>query len=151
MPPRYHSGSGLHGLRRGEVVGLKWEDYNGDEIQVRRNICFGERGEMVVENPKTEASAAPVPVIRPLRLLLDARKAQRPLVDGCWMFQADYTRKRDHSPDLLDAAQLTPIHPQNILRDVMMPKFEAAKIEWKATTDLGAGWRQTLGHWEWMT
>jgi integrase len=118
------------GLRRGEIVGLKWEDYDGKSIWVRRNICFGEKGEMSVELPKTEASGAPVPVITPLRDILNAWKAKASVTEGCWIFQAGFTRKKDHPVTLLDAAKLTPLSPANVLRDVILPALEKVKIEW---------------------
>lgn len=119
------------GLRRGEVVGLKWEDYDGDTIHVRRNICFGEKGEMTVESPKTESSEAAVPVIKPLRRILNAWKAKAEVTDGCWIFQAGFTRKKDHPETLLDAARMTPLSPANVLRDVVLPALEEAEIEWR--------------------
>ena len=119
------------GLRRGEIVGLQWEDYTGDRIHVRRNICFGEKGEMTVELPKTESSEAAVPVIRPLKKVLDAWKARAAVVEGCWIFQAGFTRKKDHPETLLDAAKLTPLSPANVLRDVVLPALEQAGIEWR--------------------
>jgi integrase len=118
------------GLRRGEIVGLKWEDYDGSTLWVRRNICFGQKGEMNVEAPKTEASTAPVPVIGSLREILNAWKAKADATDGCWIFQAGFTRKRDHAPALLDAASLTPLSPANVLRDVVIPVLTKTKIEW---------------------
>jgi integrase len=118
------------GLRRGEIVGLKWEDYDGQSILVHRNICFGEKGEMSVELPKTEASGAPVPVIPPLRDILNAWKAKSQVTADCWIFQAGFTRKKDHPVTLLDAAKLTPLSPANILRDVILPALKKAKIEW---------------------
>jgi integrase len=119
------------GLRRGEIVGLQWGDYDGKNIWVRRNICFGERGEMSVELPKTEASAAPVPAIAPLRDILDKWKAQTEgTLDGCWIFQAGFTRKKDHPVTLLDAARMTPLSPANVLRDVVLPALEKEEIEW---------------------
>ena len=117
------------GLRRGEIVGLQWGDYDGKKIWVRRNICFGEKGEMSVELPKTEASEAPVPVIAPLRRILDAWKAKAKVTEGCWIFQAGFTRKQ-HPESLLDAAKLSLVSPQNVLRDVIAPALEKAKIEW---------------------
>jgi integrase len=118
------------GLRRGEVVGLKWSDYDGKVIWVRRNICFGEKGEMSVELPKTDASEAPVPVIKPLKTILDAWKSKATIIEDCWIFQAGFTRKKDHPDTLLDAAKLTPLSPQNVLRDVIAPALEKAGIEW---------------------
>jgi len=122
-------------MRRGEIVGLKWQDYDGEVIWVRRNICFGAKGEMTVELPKTEASEAPVPVIAPLRKILDAWKAKAKevaggVVDNCWMFQAGFTRK-EHPAALLDATKLTPLSPANVLRDVVLPALEEAKVEWR--------------------
>lgn len=117
------------GLRRGEIVGLQWGDYTGKAIWVRRNICFGEKGEMSVELPKTEASEAPVPVIAPLRKILDAWKATAKVTDGCWIFHAGFTRKQ-HPESLLDAASLTPLSPQNVLRDVIAPALEKVEIVW---------------------
>jgi integrase len=117
------------GLRRGEIVGLQWGDYTGKAIWVRRSICFGQRGEMSVELPKTDASEAPVPVIAPLRKILDAWKSKAEVTEGCWIFQAGFTRK-EHPESLLDAARLTPLSPQNVLRDVIAPALERAKIEW---------------------
>jgi integrase len=118
------------GLRRGEIVGLKWEDYDGQSILVRRNICFGEKGEMSVELPKTEASGAPVPVIPPLRDILNAWKTKAQVTADCWIFQAGFTRKKDHPVTLVDAAKLTPLSPANVLRDVILPALEKAEIEW---------------------
>jgi integrase len=109
------------GLRRGEIIGLKWEDYGGRTIEVRRNICFGLRGEMGVELPKTESSKAPVPVINRLKKILDAWKKKSAAPAGCWIFQAGFMRKRDHDAALLDAASLTPLSPANLLRDVVIP------------------------------
>ena len=46
------------------------------------------------------------------------------------MFQAGFTRKKDHSQSLLDAAKLTPLSPTNALRDVVFPTLKKAEVEW---------------------
>ncbi len=53
-------------LRPNEIRGLRWEDYNGEELQVCRTVWRQNVGET-----KTEDSAASVPVIAPLRGLLE--------------------------------------------------------------------------------
>jgi integrase len=60
------------GLRQSEIQGLRWQDYTGKELYIRQNCIFGKRGE-----PKTEDSAAPVPVIAPLRQALDAHRLRQ--------------------------------------------------------------------------
>ncbi len=58
------------GLRRGEIQGLLWENYDGNELRVTRSVWLGH-----VDEPKTPKSKAPVPVIEPLRKALDAYRA----------------------------------------------------------------------------
>jgi integrase len=53
-------------LRPAEIRGLRWEDYDGQELQIRRSVWRRHVGET-----KTEGSAASVPVIEPLRGLLE--------------------------------------------------------------------------------
>jgi len=60
------------GLRRGEIRGLQWPDYTGDEIRVMRSVW-----ESVTNEPKTRKSKAPVPVIVPMQRLLDQYRASR--------------------------------------------------------------------------
>jgi integrase len=53
-------------LRPNEIRGLRWEDYDGQELQICRTVWRQRVGET-----KTEDSAASVPVIAPLRELLE--------------------------------------------------------------------------------
>jgi integrase len=57
------------GLRRGEISGLRWEDYKDGEIRVTQSIWEG-----CVTEPKTRQSRGAVPVIRPLAGMLDAHR-----------------------------------------------------------------------------
>lgn len=53
------------GLRRSELRGLRWEDYNGQQLMVNRSVWEGFTNE-----PKTKRSKAAVPVIPRLAVLL---------------------------------------------------------------------------------
>jgi len=56
-------------LRKGEIRGLCWEDFDGQTLSVRRSIWNG------VENaPKTNRSKAPIPVVKQLSNALEAHK-----------------------------------------------------------------------------
>ena len=57
-------------LRPAEIRGLKWEDWRGDALDVKRSVWRNKIGET-----KTEGSAASVPVIEPLPTLLAKLKA----------------------------------------------------------------------------
>ncbi|SPF32102.1 putative Phage integrase [Candidatus Sulfotelmatobacter kueseliae] len=57
------------GLRRGEIEGLRWEDYRDGELNVSRSLWNGE----IVE-PKTAKSRAAVPVIRLLAERLEIHR-----------------------------------------------------------------------------
>lgn len=53
------------------MAGLLWENYDGDQISVTRSVWEGH-----VNEPKTRKSKAPVPLIAPLRKILDAYRAK---------------------------------------------------------------------------
>jgi integrase len=59
------------GLRRSELTGVTWENYEGAELQVRRSVWEGH-----VNEPKTKRSKAPVPVIPVLARILNAYREQ---------------------------------------------------------------------------
>jgi len=59
------------GLRIGEVEGLQWEDWCDGCLHVSRSIWRGH-----ISPPKTQESAAPVPVIRPLANMLEMHRAR---------------------------------------------------------------------------
>jgi integrase len=108
-------------LRESEIAGLRWADYTGDEIRVSRSI---DRVSRVANPPKTEKSAAPVPVIGTLRKLLDAYKATVPLgPDG---------NPRPDAPMFPGIRQETRDLDKMALR-VIRPAIESAGIKW-------AGW-----------
>jgi integrase len=81
-------------MRRSEVLAIKWSDYDGSQIFIRRGLGFGLKGEMVISNPKTDESQAPVHVDAQLRTILNRWKASQAkklgeakgVINDCWMF-----------------------------------------------------------------
>jgi integrase len=93
------------GLRESEIRGLRWEDYTGTALHVRRSIWRTHVGET-----KTPESRNAVPVIAPLRDILDAHRKTLHGAGG-WIFQGakkrfalhlDNLRSRDMEPILGD-------------------------------------------------
>src|SRR5450755_1093359 len=93
------------GLRRSEIRGLLWEQYSGDELKVTRSVW-----ESFVNEPKTRRSKAPVPVIEPLRHMLDFCRLQCGNPTSGVMFA---TMKR------------TPLSLNNVLNRQILPVLNA--------------------------
>jgi integrase len=98
------------GLRRGEIEGLLWEGYSGDELKVIRAMWYSIPGE-----PKRRASKASVPVIAPLRRLLDQHRLRA---------------GNPSSGVVLASTKGTPISANNLLARQILPALEKAGIEW---------------------
>jgi integrase len=98
------------GLRRSELAGLLWENYNGSEIWVTRSVWEGH-----VNEPKTRKSKAPVPVIAPLAKILDAYRAQCGNPSSGVMFAS---------------GKGTPLNLNNVLNRAVLPVLRKAGIAW---------------------
>lgn len=59
----------LTGLRKGEIRGLAWENFDGKELSVTRSVWNS-----TVSEPKTRRSRAPIPVVKQLAEALEAHK-----------------------------------------------------------------------------
>jgi len=97
------------GLRKGEITGLEWEDYQGSLLNVRRSIWKGH-----VTPPKGK-SAGTVPVIPALALMIERYRAGAPQAGSGPMF-----RSRIGSPLDLD----------NLRQRVIVPALKAIGLEW---------------------
>jgi integrase len=100
----------LTGLRRSEIRGLRWEDFTGDELHVRRAVWGSHIGET-----KTESSSAPIPVLPVLRKALQKH------------------RKRSAGAFIFSGITGKPLVLANVTRRDIVPALTKAKIEW-------AGW-----------
>lgn len=98
----------LTGLRHGEIRGLKWEDFQGDSLQVRRSVWNTHIGEV-----KTQASAAAVPVLPVLASALEAH------------------RKTAHCDFIFAGRTGKPLVLANTVRKVIVPALEAAGLTWQ--------------------
>lgn len=60
-----------YGMRLGEVLGLKYEDFSGGKFLIRRTACFkSSERKVVFTSPKTVNSIRYLPVIPPIKELL---------------------------------------------------------------------------------
>jgi len=97
----------LTGLRLSEIRGLRWQDFTGDELHVRRAVWASH-----ISETKTTASAAAVPVLPVLRKALEAH------------------HKRSVSEFIFAGGTGRPLVLQNVTRRDIHPALKKAKIDW---------------------
>jgi integrase len=95
-------------LRPAEIRGLQWAHYDGAELNIRRAVWRN-----VVGETKTEDSAASVPVIEPLKSLLEKLRAQSS--DGY----------------VLQNGASKPLSLDSLNWRVIRPALKAAGLEWR--------------------
>jgi integrase len=104
------------GLRRGEIRGLRWEEYNGVELRIVRAIWESYIGETKTEASGSESEPATVPVIAPLRERLEQWSATCGNPTSGWIFPSERS---------------TPIHLGNLINRKILPALKAAGLQWK--------------------
>ncbi len=95
-------------LRSAEIRGLQWADYDGSRLDIKRSVWRATVGQT-----KTESSASSVPVIEPLKSLLEKMRAQSK--DG-YILQNEAGK-----PLSLDSLNVR----------VIAPAMKRADIEWR--------------------
>ncbi len=69
-------------MRRGEVLGLRWEDIYSDAIHVKRNVTHPQKNRPSITTPKTKAGVRTIPLIEPLRQALSPFEESGFIVGG---------------------------------------------------------------------
>ena len=98
------------GLRKGEIRGLWWDDDRGDVLAICRSIWRSDMTETKTQEDGDDPGL--VPIIAPLRKLLDAARPEHP---GVFMF-----------PNLVDGA----LDLDNLAKRVIQPVLEASGLRW---------------------
>jgi integrase len=98
----------LTGLRISEIKGLKWEDFDGNQLSVSRSVWQG-----TVSETKTLVSHATVPVLDIVAQAL-----------------AEHRERNGEGPYVFHGQTGQPLRLENILRRDILPVFERAGIEW---------------------
>jgi len=98
------------GLRRGELRGLLWENYNGAQVRVTQCIWEGH-----IHEPKTGQSKAPVPVIDPLAKKLESYRL---------------TQGNPRSGLMFASRNGMPVDLKNLAYRVIRPLLNKAGLDW---------------------
>jgi integrase len=99
------------GLRRCEIQGLRWSDYDGSAFRVRRLVWEG-----ILDETKTDASNAAVPVINALAKRLDK-------------YRASLLVTPEADAPIFAASNGRPLRLNNVLRSHILPVLKAAELE----------------------
>jgi|SRR5215469_4018172 len=99
------------GLRESELRGLQWPDYDGQFLDVQRSVWRTHVGDV-----KTAESKKKVPVIDPLRKILDAHRRKNG--SAKWIFAGDKMGR--------------PLHLDNLARRVIRPVVGGRWHGWHA-------------------
>ena len=89
------------GARKGEIAGLMWNDYNGSEIWVMKSVWRS-----LVDEPKRPKSKGAIPVIAPLKALLERHQTR----SGC-----------PHRGFIFSNGRGKPMNLDALARDVIQP------------------------------
>jgi len=114
----------LTGLRQSEIRGLRWEDYDGETIQVKRSVWRTHVGET-----KTAASAAGIPVLPVLAKALDLHREKNFGWGRLYIFEGETGR---------------PLVLANSTRRRIAPVLAKKKIEWSGWHGFRRGLASTL-------
>ena len=100
----------LTGLRKSEIRGLTWENFNGKELSVTRSVWNS-----TVSEPKTRRSRSPIPVVKQLADALEAHKLRAGVL-------------AQPSLPIFQAGNGQPLNLDNLARRVIVPALSPCAI-----------------------
>lgn len=109
------------GLRLSEIRGLRWSDYDGLSLNVRRSVWRTHVGET-----KTPSSAASVPVIPLLKKVLDEHKTRVGGKEGDYIFAGE--------------RRGAPLNLANLARRVIVPALAGSAEDYEGPSVKWGGW-----------
>jgi integrase len=116
------------GLRPNEIAALRWEDVEGEWLHIRRGIVGGK-----LDSPKTAESVRSIP-LRPHVLVPLELWRQKSTNTSGWIFPSEGTLTIDRiiAPEMqLLAGGASPVDLHNLVKRVIKPAVEKAKLRWK--------------------
>jgi integrase len=99
------------GLRPGEIAALRWDDFDAENVHIRRSVVRG-----IVGTPKTVESIASLPLLDRVRVPLELWRQKSPDTSG-WLFPS---------------VNNTPIDLHNLIARVIRPAIKAEGLVWKS-------------------
>ena len=114
------------GLRKGEIRGLRWTDYNPvvKTLSVQRSVW-----RRTIGDPKTEGSKAQIPVLGPLADALNAHRVRTGRLAVGYVFEA---------------GNGSPLNLDNLARRVIIPILEDTGVSWHGWHAFRRGLATTL-------
>jgi integrase len=114
----------LTGMRKGEIRGLRWEDFNGKELSVSRSMWNGE-----VTEPKTARSKAPIPLVKQLADALGVHRQRMGVLAVGPIFQAGNGK---------------PLNLDNLARRTIARALRGTGVDWHGWHGFRRGLATTL-------
>jgi integrase len=116
------------GLRPNEIAALRWEDFDTEWFHVRRGIVGGK-----LDTPKTDESVRSIPLMPQVRVPLELWRQKIADTSG-WIFPSEgtLTAERIVAPEMQQyAGGPSPVDLHNLVKRVIRPAVEKAKLQWK--------------------
>ena len=116
------------GLRRGELLGLRWQDIEGCLLHVRQTRVKLLNGTMIVETPKSKKGQRLVAVSDDVLVVLEAHHIMQETEKS---FLGDAWNGGNPDHELVFTSEVgTPVHPDNFrrLRSQLMDKAEVPRV-----------------------